>query len=94
MLEREVVRLTGRVQGVGFRDRVIDIAESYDVAGTVRNIRRSESLEIDVEGEPGEVERFIAAVLANPPTFARVLQVERSAAVPLGLRGFGRAPDG
>ena len=87
---REIVRITGRVQGVGFRDSVIGIAAEFDVAGSVRNVRAGDALEIDVEGEGDEVERFIAAVLARPPSFARIANVERTHAQPRRAVGFGR----
>jgi hydrogenase maturation protein HypF len=89
-----VIRINGRVQNVGFRDRVLDIAETYRVTGSVRNVRAGEALEIDVEGEPGEVERFLDEVLANPPSFARVERVDRETLEPRGARGFTRAPTG
>jgi acylphosphatase len=89
---REVVRITGRVQGVGFRDRVLDIAADYRVAGTVRNLRADETLEIDVEGEPDEVERFIENVLAHPPTFARIAAAERERREPRGVTRFTLEP--
>jgi acylphosphatase len=91
---REVVRVSGRVQAVGFRDRVLDIAESYQVAGTVRNLRAGDVLEIDVEGEPAEVERFVADVLAHPPTFARIEAVERTHSAPRNLKRFTRGATG
>jgi acylphosphatase len=90
MLVRHLVRISGRVQNVGFRDRVLDIAESHRVAGSVRNVRAGEALEIDVEGEPDEVRRFLDEVLANPPTFARVDGVVRETREPRGARGFTR----
>jgi hydrogenase maturation factor HypF (carbamoyltransferase family) len=85
---REVVRVRGRVQGVGFRDRVAVIAEDYRVSGTVRNLRPREILEIDVEGERNEVDRFLDDVFAHPPTFARVEGVDREPAQPRGVDGF------
>jgi len=94
MTTRLLVRLTGRVQGVGFRDRILDIAADHEVHGTVRNVRAGEALEIDVEGEAGDIERFLADVLAHPPTFARVASVERTVLEPSGVRGFMRAPTG
>lgn len=89
---REVVRIRGRVQAVGFRDRVLDIAGDHRVAGTVRNLRADEALEIDVEGEPGEVERFIEDVLAHPPTFARIAAVDRERRAPRGVARFTLEP--
>ena len=85
--------LTGRVQGVGFRDRVIALAARHPVAGTVRNLRAEDALEIDVEGEPAAVERFIADVLAHPPSFARIENAIRQLVEePRSVRGFRRAP--
>lgn len=92
MTVRQLLRIFGRVQAVGFRDRVLDIAECYRVAGSVRNLRSGEILEVDAEGEPAEVERFFADVLAHPPTFARVERVERETLAPRGASGFSRAP--
>lgn len=85
---RQIVRVRGRVQGVGFRDRVVDIAEGYRVAGTVRNVRPDGVLEIDVEGEPEEVDRFLDDVFAHPPTFARVERIEREPRGPRNVAGF------
>jgi hydrogenase maturation factor HypF (carbamoyltransferase family) len=67
-----IVTLMGRVRGVGFRYRVLEIAAKHPVAGTVRNLRSADALEIDVQGDDADVERFIADVLAHPPALARV----------------------
>lgn len=89
-MKRELVTLSGRVQGVGFRDQVIDIAQRFAVAGTVRNVRAGARVEIDVEGAPAAVDAFVAAVLAEPPPAARIADVERHAAAPRGASGFRR----
>jgi acylphosphatase len=88
---RTVVTLSGRVQAVGFRQTVLEIAARYPVAGTVRNLRRGE-LEIDAEGEDGILAAFLDDVLAHPPHFARIDRVERSAAEPRGAASFREAP--
>jgi len=88
---RVIVRLTGRVQGVGFRYRVAEIAARFAVGGTVRNLRRAEALEIDCEGEPAEVERFLSEVIAQPPPLGRVDAVERTNAEPRSLDSFAIA---
>jgi len=88
---REIVRVRGRVQGVGFRDRVAEIAGDYRVSGIVRNLRPDAALEIDVEGERSEVDRFLDDVFAHPPTFARVAGIDREPAQPRGVRGFSIA---
>ncbi len=89
---RVIFRLRGRVQGVGYRDHVCERAHRYAIAGSVRNAAGEAALVIDVEGEPVEVERFLADVLANGPAAARVDSVERSPAAPLGRKAFQREP--
>jgi len=89
---RAVVTISGRVQGVGFRATVRDVAARHRVAGTVRNLREGSRLEIDVEGERADVEAFLADVLARPPRFARIDAVDRRGAEPRGVLSFRDAP--
>jgi acylphosphatase len=55
------VRYTGRVQGVGFRYTAQHLAQSFAVAGSVRNLR-SGDVELMAEGAEEEVEAFLAAI--------------------------------
>ena len=55
---------SGMVQGVGFRYTARRIAQGYDVAGYVRNLPDG-TVELVVQGEPGEVERFLNAVASR-----------------------------
>jgi acylphosphatase len=89
---RAVITLTGRVQGVGFRAAVLDVAARHRVGGSVRNLRDGARLEIDVEGEAPEVERFLDDVLAHKPRFAHIDRIDRSSAAPRGLERFSYAP--
>jgi acylphosphatase len=89
---RTIVTLSGRVQTVGFRDAVQRIAARHAVAGTVRNVRDGERLEIDVEGDDEAVRAFLDDVLEHPPRYARVEHIDRRDAEPLGRRGFTVAP--
>jgi hydrogenase maturation factor HypF (carbamoyltransferase family) len=93
-VKREIVTLRGRVQGVGFRERVIEVACAHRVAGTVRNLGAGNALEIDVEGDDLAVEAFVAAVVEKRPFFARIDTVERRPADLRGVSGFARAPTG
>jgi hydrogenase maturation factor HypF (carbamoyltransferase family) len=94
-VKRVILTLTGRVQGIGFRDCVVRIATRHPVAGTVRNHRWDRALEIDVEGDDAAVESFLADVLANPPYFARLDHVVRQTGeCPRGLSSFAQAPTG
>lgn len=58
---RWTVLLSGHVQGVGFRYTTRLVARGFEVTGYVRNTRDGR-VEVVVEGEPGEVERFVRAV--------------------------------
>jgi acylphosphatase len=55
------VKYTGRVQGVGFRYTALGVAQNFAVAGTVRNCSDG-SVEMCVQGEPDQVEAFLAAL--------------------------------
>ena len=55
---------TGRVQGVGFRYSVKQIAGGYEVTGWVRNLPDG-TVEMLASGTAGEVEAFVAAVAGS-----------------------------
>jgi acylphosphatase len=67
-------RVTGRVQGVGFRWWTVRTAEEAGVGGTVRNCADG-SVEVKVAGPAESVERLRAA-LEHGPAAARVEGVE------------------
>ena len=54
---RVAVVYEGRVQGVGFRATVREIAGRHRVAGWVRN-EADGSVRLEAEGEAAEIERF------------------------------------
>ncbi|MCI0642761.1 MAG: acylphosphatase [Gemmataceae bacterium] len=51
----------GRVQGVGFRYTAQRVAQKFPVAGFVRNLSDGR-VELVAQGEPEDVDRFLAAV--------------------------------
>lgn len=51
----------GSVQGVGFRYTTHRIAQPFDVAGYVKNLRDG-TVEVVVVGEPATIDSFLAAV--------------------------------
>ena len=75
MNERRAYRLTGRVQGVGFRWWTRQTASELGLRGTVRNARDG-SVEVEVEGGPEEVADFEQR-LGTGPAAARVEDVQR-----------------
>jgi acylphosphatase len=73
--ERRAYRVTGRVQGVGFRWWARDLAARFGLRGWVRNDRDG-SVRLEAEGEAAVLDRFEAALRAGPPA-ARVGEVQR-----------------
>ena len=60
MLAKKVI-FEGRVQGVGFRYTVKDLARGFEVCGWVKNLADG-SVELQVMGELDEVESFIKEI--------------------------------
>ena len=80
------VLYSGRVQGVGFRYTTRRIAQGFDVAGYVRNLPDG-SVELVVEGEAGEVERFLAAVASRMADYIQDSTINEETCG--GYEGFG-----
>ena len=70
---RAHARVTGVVQGIGFRWFTIRLAQQYGLTGWVRN-RPDGSVELEAEGERGVVEAFLREV-ERGPRFGRVSAV-------------------
>jgi hydrogenase maturation protein HypF len=86
--ERLRIRVTGAVQGVGFRPLVHRLAGELELGGFVRN--HGALLEIEAEGEcPG---RLAEALRQAPPTGAVVERVTCAALAARGDREFRIAP--
>jgi acylphosphatase len=51
----------GRVQGVGFRFSVKEIAQGFEVAGWVRNLPDGR-VQLEVQGDESEIEAFLKAI--------------------------------
>lgn len=60
-LVRKAGRAEGRVQGVGFRMFVRDLAMELGVTGWVKNMRDG-SVTMELQGEPQTIERLIAEI--------------------------------
>jgi acylphosphatase len=54
----------GRVQGVGFRFSVKEIAQGFDVVGWVANLPDGR-VQLEVQGTTEEVEQFLEAILQS-----------------------------
>ena len=83
---RRRVLVSGRVQGVWFRESCRAEALAVGVAGWVRN-RSDGRVEAVLEGPPAAVERVVAWCRAGSRQ-ARVDAVEVTAEMPVGEAGF------
>jgi hydrogenase maturation protein HypF len=86
MIEACSVRVRGVVQGVGFRPFVLRLARANALAGWVLNA--GEGVEIQVEGEPGGVEAFLAALAREAPAAAAISTIDVETRAPIGLDAF------
>jgi hydrogenase maturation protein HypF len=85
-MRRVRIRLRGIVQGVGFRPFVHNLAARWRLAGYVLN--SSAGLMTEVEGDAGDVDRFVAAVREEAPPLAWIQEMEVAEVAPLGGAGF------
>jgi acylphosphatase len=83
---RRRVLISGRVQGVFFRDTCRRLAVSHGVAGWVRNLPDGR-VEAVFEGPADRVDRLVAWTREGPRG-AVVTEVAVSVEEPQGLRGF------
>ena len=77
--------VTGKVQGVGYRNWAVGRARVFGVTGYVRN--SGKAVEVVVSGDDEAVEKMIEAMREGPAT-ARVDHVEVHAANDAKLKGF------
>ncbi len=83
---RAVVRVTGVVQGVGFRPFVYRRADDTGLDGYVRNT--GDGVDAVFEGPRGAVESVIEAIRTDNPPLARVERVDVEWTEPAGVDGF------
>ena len=76
---RQHVLFSGRVQGVGFRYTACRIADRFAVTGWIQNLPDGR-VEAVVEGEPSEIEDFLAAVREHMrPNISQCIKTESAA---------------
>ena len=95
---RTRVRVNGTVQGVGFRPYVYRLAGELGLGGFVLN--DAHGVVIEVEGDPGSVDQFLARLPSEAPPLAVLEQVLVEEREPSGDRSFairesvgGEVPD-
>lgn len=67
------VIVKGRVQGVGFRPFIFQIADQYRIKGTVQN--NMDGVKIFAEGTEGDIKQFVESIYKRPPRLSRIDQV-------------------
>jgi acylphosphatase len=72
----------GRVQGVGFRYTVKDLARGFDVCGWVKNLPDG-SVELQVMGQKAEVDSFIQEITVESNVARHIKSVVTESIPPL-----------
>ncbi len=86
MSKARIVRVHGVVQGVGFRPFVYRLAQSHGLRGWVLNA--GEGVQIHVEGDASDIDRFLQALRGNPPPASRIAEIDLADAEPQGFVEF------
>ena len=73
-VERVLIHIHGIVQGVGFRPFIHKLVLHYALCGTIKNT--SSGVELELEGERAELERFLADLPEKAPKLAVIERVE------------------
>jgi len=77
----------GRVQGVGFRYSVRQIAKGFNVTGWVRNLADGR-VELQVSGEDEEASAFLEAIRQSDLGSLIKKETQNALATPPASRGF------
>ncbi len=83
---RRRLRVTGIVQGVGFRPFVYTLASDARLGGFVGN--DTDGVFIEIEGDDETLDRFVADVERQAPPAARIQRIAAEAITPLGDTSF------
>ncbi|MBE3555816.1 MAG: acylphosphatase [Firmicutes bacterium] len=86
-MERLHILVTGRVQGVGFRNAAQSQAAALGLVGWVRNAERFDQVEMEVEGPPEKLEAFLEWLKVGP-ALAKVMDVHAFAIEPIEEQTF------
>jgi len=77
---RQALRVSGVVQGVGFRPHVYRLANELSLSGFVRNDDRG--VYVEIEGSPEGVTSFRSRLLAEPPPLASIENISSDDLLP------------
>jgi len=81
---RAVIMVRGRIQKVGYRDEVTEIANKMDITGTVENLPDGKSVKIIAEAEKDILEKFIQLLWITADPLIKVINIDTSFHPPTG----------
>lgn len=80
-IHRAIIKISGIVQGVGFRPFVSNLARSRALSGFALN--DSEGVTIEAQGRPLDIDRFYSELVSRAPPMARIASIEKRSIQPL-----------
>lgn len=86
MIRRAAIRITGIVQGIGFRPFIYNLARSHSIRGWVLN--NEKGVFIEAESGDGNLEQFIEAIPKLAPSLAQIETFEVIYLEPVGYSDF------
>ena len=81
---RAVIMVRGRIQKVGYRDEVTEIANKMDITGTVENLPDGKNVKIIAEAEKDILEKFIQLLWITADPLIKVINIDTSFHPPTG----------
>jgi hydrogenase maturation protein HypF len=88
--QRLHLRISGLVQGVGFRPYVYGLATALGLGGWVRNT--GDAVELEVEGSSENLAQFLERLVEQAPPPSHIAQVSRQPCPPQGSESFEIRP--
>jgi hydrogenase maturation protein HypF len=84
------IAVRGRVQGVGFRPFVFQLADTYQLKGTVQN--NMDGVKIYLEGELESIHQFLFSLKHRAPRLSKINDILVEETNPVGATGFSIIP--
>ncbi|MDD5616177.1 MAG: acylphosphatase [Candidatus Methanoperedens sp.] len=81
-MQRAIITVKGRVQRVGYRDFVAEIADKMGITGSVQNLPDGKNVEIMAEAEKKVLEEFLKLLWAKEDRIIKVLKIDVQYQVP------------
>ncbi len=75
-MQRAIITVKGRVQRVGYRDLVAEIADKMGITGSVQNLPDGKNVEIIAEAEKKVLEEFLKLLWAKEDSIIKVTKID------------------